>query len=640
MNNKHSSPENPMSRNDSFGRDDSVGHGDPALGEALSEAICRRVDGPAVRPPVGYIAERAAAHARARNIRRAVVGIVASTALLVGGIVAWNSVDREQTTQVVVANEPTTGPVPETTSGNEPPNEFQNLPRAEIGEGSGPVTPEALSTGKALEWTEFNPASVFGADAVDIYGIASVGDGRVLVRVDGGSGGSRAMVSRDGTTWTAVSLPPDFVLERLDITGDRWLATGWALDSSSTSGRFNDHRAFFSDDRGATWTDLAFETASSGESQSGTGVMVSGKNMVIATMVLLPERGGSHTRLYYSNGDPLELVAEYPAQQVAGYSTPEGFYLTLLSAETIDAGKLVTSPDGRQWSEASLADGNWVRGITTVTHSTRQWDQPSVPDEDGTVSFIHRFFGHYETAQETIWMLGLSGSDYRFERLDGVYAPVLVSKLPSGLAGVDRLGVGPAGTVVVSAPERVSAASLITVMRGIKDGYELRYNLLEGKFVLRDISTDTVLYEFNTGVMGNISLPEGVWVQMRDAADAPYGAALEEFVFEDPDTGEDLVTFSFDDLEPLADAENSQAVEAADGFERWVGWSSDGKNWGWQTLSDAFDLPDLTYVERELTNVQLAVGENFVIARVQTYETSENGLMLLGQPVRWFIART
>ncbi len=635
MNDKKSNPENPTGPDErSLGADEQApGADERSLGAALGAALHRRVEAPTVQPPADRIAERAAAYARTRTTRRAVMGVAASFALIAGGIVAWNAVDRDRATETVVAGDPspTSGPEPTAAAAGEPPDGFQGLPQPAAGADTGPITPAGLSTGKALEWTEFDPVQAFGADidgTLDVYDIASVGDGRVLVKTLGGPDGSRVLVSRNGTDWTKVSLPPDLDLERIDLTGDRWLATGWILDASDP---LDDYRAFFSDDQGTTWTGVTLDTGGSGELLSGSVAMVSGKNMVIAVKVSPPGSDQVDAHVYHSNGGPAERVAEYQAQEITGYSTADGFYLTLRAADDIWAERLVTSPDGRQWEEASLDDGNWTIGITTLVHPVRQRGQTS--SDDGNGVSMGRFFGYYETAGETIWMLDRPGDDHRFERFDGIYAPVLITELPDGVTGPDVVGVGPAGTAVVAGAKPSSAASTITELRGVKDGYELRYDLLEGRIVLRDLDAGVVVREFDTANIGLGTLPESIREIPADDGDT------EGLVFEDPDTGEDLVTFVMDDLEPPDDDGNLPGATGGV-FDQWVGWSDDGQDWGWQALSDAFGLSFTTDLEKRLTQVRLAVGENFVIARVKTYERTGSDDGSMGQSPRWFIART
>ena len=635
--------------------DDLMNPDDRSLGIALGTAIRGRVEAPTTRPPVTYIAERAAAQARARNTRRAVLSVAAAAALVAGGISAWNALDNGQTTELIVVDEPTVtaDPAPTAVLDEEPPETIQDLPPTEAETSIGPATPESLSTGPVLGWTEFEPTSVFGPDVVDVHNIMSVGDGRVLVQAYGPDG-NRVLVTDNGADWTVIPMPPDFVPERFDIAGNRWLVTGW--DATSLE---NSAEAFFSDNQGATWTDLTLDINGDDETSHVAAAMVSGQNMVIgvesrvhadiaAVIVsrgLVPDKesiqgwmsvegntvsftrddssapesfeltaeehgflyGGdqSFVRLYSSNGGAVELVAEYPAWDMAGYGAADGFLLTVLATE----GNLqVTSPDGRQWSQTPLDDG-------------------------------FRFFTYYGSTEDTVWTSGQTGSQYRTERFEGVYTPPLVAELPSGIARVDRFSVGPAGVTVVAVPGSFPDADLMPTFQVAKDGYELRYNLPEGGITLWDVAADVAVYEFDAETVASNNPPAGV--REVEGGDGP-----DLLVFEDPDTGEDLVAFTMNELEPWIDDPNFLATTdiRPEQLEAWVGWSADGTDWGWQTLSDAFGLTDLTDLEKEFTNIEVAVGNDFVLARVQAYQadpsdsSSDNGLMLAGQSPRWFFA--
>ena len=116
-------------------------------------------------------------------------------------------------------------------------------------------------------------------------------------------------------------------------------------------------------------------------------------------------------------------------------------------------------------------------------------------------------------------------------------------------------------------------------------------------------------------------------------------------VFEDPETGADLVTFTGDDLASLVGmtAEELEAASSGDPEwpEEWVGWSADGTAWGWESLADAFGIDDADIW------AEFAVGRDFVIARVATFQVldpadqsgpsvSQDDQVL---PTRWFIAK-
>ena len=682
MNDERRPPENPIESDDQ------------ALGEALGSAIRGRVDTPAARPPVSSIAERAAARAKARNTRRAVVGIAASIAMVAGGIAVWNALDDDQPTEVIVVDEPpiTAEPAPTADPVDELPDTPPDAPPVTPADSTGPVTPESLSTGPVLEWTEFDPASVFGADVTYIGRIPSIGDGRVLAHVYG-SNGSQVMESASGTDWTVVPMPPDFDAEHIDITGSRWLVTGFGTnrgtfqgpallsdDQGATPASETDpipslrHQAFFSDDQGATWIDLGFSLDPAEESARVAAALVSGENMVVAVNSrkhpdvasvivargLVPDKesirgwtsvegdtvsftrdessapesfelteeeeyllfGGNreHARLYYSDGGPAQVVAEFPGVATGGYGTDDGFNLALLG---YSEEQLLTSSDGRQWSQAPLLYGDAARG----------WG----------------YFWWHSSPEQTIWTTDQTGRDYRVERAEGAYAPPFVAELPDGIAGVNRLAVGPAGIATLATPggtpELLGASP---ELRLVQDGYELRYDEPVGGFTLWDLSEDAPVYVFDSAALQGDTPPEG----FRPVEDESGGNG--HLIFQDPETGDDLVTFNLDDLEtalleslPLPDDESTPPPIQLQQPNPWVGWSIDGSAWGWQAITAAFGLTDS---EVEYANVELAVGADFVLARVETYEaeTSEPSepatdgdvaVSLTGQPPRWFIAR-
>ncbi|WP_419845922.1 hypothetical protein [Candidatus Poriferisocius sp.] len=661
---------------------------DQALGEALGSAIRGRVDTPSARPPVSSIAERAAARAKARNARRTVVGIAASIALVAGGIAAWNALDDDQPTQVIVVDEPPTTSEPAPTA--DPVDGLPDTPPVTPADSSGPATPESLSTGPVLEWTEFDPASVFGADVTHIGRIHSVGDGRVLALVYGPSG-SQVLVSANGVDWAVVPMPPDFDPEHIDITSSRWLVTGLGANRGTFQGPglLSDdqgptpasetapipslrHQAFFSDDQGATWTDLGFSLDPAEESARVAAALVSGENMVVAVNSrkhpdvasvivargLVPDKesirgwtsvegdtvsftrdessapesfeltaeeeallfGGirEHARLYYSDGGPAQVVAEFPGAATGGYGTDDGFHLALLGYYQDE--QLLTSSDGLQWSQAPLL----------YSDGAPDWGYAS----------------WHSSPEQTIWTSGQTGRDYRIELAEGVYAPPFVAELPNGIAAVHRLAVGPAGIATVAipggTPELLGASP---ELRLAQDGYELRYNEPVGGFTLWDLSEDAPVYEFDSEALDGNTPPEG----FRPVEDESGGSGY--LVFQDPETGDDLVTFNLDDLEaalleslPQPGDEPTPPPDQPKQPDPWVGWSIDGSAWGWQTISDAFNVADS---ETEFANVELAVGADFVLARVETFEAEpsdatsdgDGTVSLTGQPPRWFIAR-
>ena len=104
----------------------------------------------------------------------------------------------------------------------------------------------------------------------------------------------------------------------------------------------------------------------------------------------------------------------------------------------------------------------------------------------------------------------------------------------------------------------------------------------------------------------------------------------------------------------LGVSEVGPAVDSRyDTNESLVGWSPDGIDWEWQTLQEAFGLPESTQNDNSFTEVQVAVGQDFVLAKIQTFEFPEDQFTPLpasftptvslpeisASPHRWFIAR-
>ena len=248
---------------------------DLGLGEAVGRALRDRSGAVWTAPPVSLIEERAADRARARTIRRTLAGVAASAMLIVGGVVAWNMLDGSGTGTVVVSpddpdagvadiaaeqEDETSAPVAgaddglagpgassqadDTRTAEDPPSVEDDEPR----DIEGP-TPEELSTGPRLQWTEIDPG------IADLVQIESVGDGRIIARSwrgtdtpDNAYATQQIVVTTNGTDWTELPMPEGIVADRIDISGHRWLVAGAEAGSdpfSRTPGR-----AFFSDDEG------------------------------------------------------------------------------------------------------------------------------------------------------------------------------------------------------------------------------------------------------------------------------------------------------------------------------------------------------------------------------------------------------
>lgn len=555
-------------------------------------------------------------------------------------------------------------------------------------------TPEELSTGPVLEWAEYEP----GIAGLSI--LQSVGDGRVLAWVapfaaqDYGGGPDQVtvpvFVTSNGIDWTEVPMPDGVKPHQVDLSGERWLVAG--LDSGSDllgywpSGPTSS-RAFFSDDEGTTWTELHIDLPASPapssrwlEQQSVVmAALVSGTRIVLGTVsyetldagALLEDRGllpdGRHVAVWgatagdkavftlfdppdpddlwaddwsgnaetlevsieelgltaeeqaalhglensrisilSSDGSTMELTAQPDGNAVTGFATGRGFELTIFGERDL---LVLTSADGLTWSE----------------------QQSSWEDHSSSTA----------GSGDTVWRIVSGRSDgFSVQRGDDGQTPATVATF-EGLAPAGEPVAGPAGVAIgafVIDSDRFSGSDIVMPEgRVAKDGYELRYNEPEGGVTLWDLAADAPIYEFGPETVASDTVPDGVR-QIDD--DGSFAV-----VFEDPETGVDLVTFTDDDLSPVLDAPVPDDMYEPP--EQWVGWSADGSVWGWQTLVDAFGVDE----DEGEPWAQFAVGADFLIAQVQTFPRPEPSEAASGQsevlvassytprPPRWFIAR-
>ena len=560
---------------------------------------------------------------------------------------------------------------------------------------SAAAAPHQFSTGPELEWAEIDP----GFD--DLFELKSVGDGRVVARAwtDGegpGLFGQRIVVSTNGTDWAEVPMPEGLFPEQVNISSDRWVVTGQPLDSGWLQDAVD--RVFFSDDQGSTWTEMVIELPSSSTSPYAverwqvSSVLVSGEQVVLAVSGLTTIDGQTL----------LEDVGRLPAGKTVAFAapTPDGVSFTLVDSDVanpygsftstawnlaavyshldeealpdLTAEELVLTYDEVEFTEAEMFDlfapgsGPLTRilagaGTTPeVVAGFEGWglsgavtDEGFIVttlDDDGERVLSSRdgmvwsedpplgpgSFGGTIAADGTVWRVVFeTGGSFDIQRAQVGYVPATVATF-DGLQYPGALVVGPAGLVAVA--QRDLSRSLRTDQglpaegRVARDGYELRYDEAERSLTLWDLATDTAIYEFGPTEMQGDTPPDGV----RMIADG-RGAGI---VFEDPETGADLVTFTTDDMAFLVGMAAAEAEAASSGVpaepELWVGWSADGSAWGWQSLADAFGIHDATIWP------EFAVGHDFVITRVATFQPpdpadpADDGHFL---PKRWFLAR-
>ncbi len=479
-------------------------------------------------------------------------------------------------------------------------------------------SPEDVSTGPILQWTEIE---------LDIpYGIALHGtsDGRIVAaggRLRGESfpGASHLLVTQDGAAWTRVPLPHELYPFSLDMSDQRVAVSGVPLTAPPAGGDEAEMGVpvFVSGDEGATWTQVQLDIQAARRDLqddatvelSLTSVYVSGDYVLAAAQGHVRpdvERDeplhGSRVFLFGGSGPELAAVASFDGFLHAGNASEDGFHLILSTGESES---LVTSPDGESWSVHPL--GNAGTADSPLSHTFAGdgtvWTVRFSTALDGGGSSIHR------------WRIGeQSAQTANFQSIDA-------------LAG---MAVGPPGLVVAGLRTSEQAVGggedFWSDGRVTKAGYELRVGEPEGGLTLWDLSTDEAVYVFGPEVVRGSKAPPGVRIEGT--------GDLGTMTFEDPETGEDLITFTMEELLPVLDLPTAMESDVPD---VWVGWSADGVRWGWESAQDAFDLGDQAGAPR------FAVGSDFVVAMVtiipplESSEETDFGSSL--PPPRWFIAR-
>lgn len=531
----------------------------------------------------------------------------------------------------------------------------------------GTAAPAALTerqfdaTGPILQWAEFDPA-------IDGPGtLFSTGDGRVVISGETSAGASLLATTSDGADWSVVPLPANLSLHAFDLTGARWAVAGWPHDDPSDAD-FRVVRIYISDDQGASWAEATLQTDAPvlpehtiahiyvhAVATSGAQVVaLTSTHLALDFEALLAERGllpagaqmhgisiggdrvdvwlyeasseadshlqdpqgtdetaltftadeldlseeqraimerpmpGRSLRAYSGAGTELAEVLRLDGWSVSAVGNDEGFVLLTQTSE--DGIKRVTSPDGENWA-AELLDPSLVHG----------WPSATALGPDGTV-----------------WIVSSEGAESYLTKWSTGGARPTTTWLGT-LSSSGEVSAGPAGLAMSAFPPPDPPAgagdhSGLPTGRVAKDGYELRYGEPTGGISLWDIAADEPVYEFGREVIESGELPEGV----REVE----GDGIFELTFEDPVTGEELVTFTLEDLEAVFGVRGDSS-DWSD-MDMWVGWSSDGAAWGWQSAREAFGLGDVE------AHVEVAVGSDVVIASVWAFAPVEASSLASG----------
>ena len=435
-------------------------------------------------------------------------------------------------------------------------------------ETAGALTPEELSTGPELEWTEIDPGFA------DLFHLQSMDGGRVLARAWGigdelSMDGERVVYTGNGVDWTELPLPEGIVIRGIDISGDRWLAYGYTYGDYEHGDLVD--RVFFTDDRGANWTevnldipvdsipesphcDTVLSVRSAAVSDDGIVVDLWGYR-VLDAHGLLAERGlvpDGETVLGWRPGVGDTLV--FPLEGRGPVCNPESDPSTAGSVP----GELEFTPE-----ELGVTDEEWTELCPDVASMRLLWnDGSTVKLADLPEMSIDDMLAFDAYVTGNGFVVTAVDDVLRVQRVeDG--EPASTEATFEGLFPTGTLAAGPAGVALTA------FGSL---------GGQLEASTIGGLPVWRDFD--------------RISEPTDV---------------------------------------PL-----------------WLGWSADGTDWGWQSLPDTFGIT------KGEAWADLAVGRDFVIARIETFVSPtaeeiaswrddhsayEEFLAMDAPPLRWFIAR-
>ena len=548
------------------------------------------------------------------------------------------------------------------------------------------ITPSELSTGPALRWGEIEPDfwELWGLQSLGdgrVLAYASHNEAQ-LPQID-----TRevTVVTSDGINWTEVNLPSEIHAQHVAVSGDRWVVAGFnrlePLISGETFPPDLMGRVFVSNDGTATWTELDIhvppDTAPTSpwiEHRSAVvSVLVSGDDIVVVVSVgadlnveglveasgLLPEGttalgwgyyGGYEDSVMVTLGDAAATDQANPAafedtgsgaDFLEGETRQFSFDELGLTAEEQEALLGENRSMMLLWSDGAtvgsrvevtaLRDSLLGRGAATedgfVIHLAGPPQGVILSSPDGRTWVEHPYdtFGLFDIVvhRGAVWTVDADASGSSLKRAD-------IGAIPESVASFEgvqvmQLHAGPGGLVADASVTPPAGAyegdldAIIPEVRIAADGYELRYGEPPGGVTLWDLGADEAVRAFEAEELGGGGPIDGV----REGSDET-GLWV---TFTDPDTGEDLVTFTPELFEAAFEAMDLQGVSESGVYESsdfgdgwtpadsWVGWSADGTAWGWQTMTEAFGIgADEAWVE-------IGVGDDFVLAAVQSFGT-------------------
>lgn len=544
----------------------------------------------------------------ASAVQLAMVTAAASLAMVIGALTGCSADDdlapiSSTTTDQPAAPDRESGPEPDPDPSGEAsltdPEAAADEPDSPEPEPDGPedglevspatTVPQRTSTGPVLEWTEIDP----GFD--DLFELKSVGDGRVISRAwtdgDGGFFGQRIVVSANGKDWTEVPIPGDLFPEQVNLSADRWVVTGRIPDVDRSD--VGPDRVFFSDDQGATWTEMAIDVpaeASSpyaGRSLRASSVLVSGEQIVLP-LLALPGFDGQAML------DDLGLLP--PGKKVIfSLPTPDGVSFTLIDTDAPYPYSDLTSV------AFSLIATYGALVITDEPDLT--YDELDLTYDEVGLTFDEMFdlSNPFDVLQTRLYVSdGLSGEVA--SSLDA-----LISSAAGTGEGFVLIAADDSGETVLSSPDGFVWS----------EGPPLRPGFFAGT-----VSADGTIWTVRPGAGRSLAVQRAAPGEELETVATLHGLREPGIPVVGP-AGLVLIATAQDVPAPGDESEGPQ---------QWVGWSADGTRWGWQSLADAFGIDEAT------AWAEFAVGQDFAIARVATWGTIDPGAVSSPRPTRWFRA--
>lgn len=529
-----------------------IDRSDELLGSVLRSTFSAQADSDYSPPPVSLIAQRARAQARARAVSRTVVGIAASVTLLAGGLVTYEAL-RSDPAVTTVATAPAASTAQSEASASQ----------AETTVDAG-TAGDAGGSASTLSWAPADSGEASDAGLFNATQPRTIGDGRVVAQ-NTSIDAPGFVVSGDGNTWAAVATPPGFSPISAELSPQRWLVTGFAQNTEQTWD-WPETKAFYSDDSGANWNNVAFEPAPA-DNASLESALVSGDHMVFVFKVP-PDRSRWEAELMsliQAQGlAPADATIESWSLQGTTVSFSTASQTAQNAQETVDAEQAESfestlAPEQYSFtlSDEALAELDSHRGDSRI----------QIFAGDGAVAEL--------TGEYVSWHTTGSSSPEGFQIAITTPQDELLLTSSDGSnwseTSISDLGAVPEGTRTTTRVGRWFVSG---------DGSELTIKSLAQ---LQGNGASTAVI--------------GGWTNLTSLDVGPAG----------------MVAVGF----------TSSGQQDEQPPELQIGWSTDGSNWRIEALSEAFGL------ERSQASVALAVGTDFVLAEVVAFtpvagtETSE-----------------